>query len=94
MLCPSAALSAPEWGNALRLSSDALVDGAAAFAESLVELGLTDASCVSCTLLALWLLVMARIFGDAGSLVVLCLSSKEPFACNAIDAEWRGSELI
>lgn len=53
MLCPSAALSAPEWGNALRLSSDALVDGAAALAESLVELGLTDASCVSCTLLAL-----------------------------------------
>ena len=53
MLCTSAALSIPERGDALKLCSDTLVDEAAALAESLVELGLTDASCVSCRLLAL-----------------------------------------
>ena len=94
MLCPSATLSASKWVDALRLSSDGLVDEAAALTGSLVELGLTDASCVSWTLLALWLPVMAGIFGDAGSLLELCLSSKEPFACDAIDTEWRGLELI
>lgn len=94
MLCTAAPLSAPELGNALRLCCDGLVDEAAALAESWVGLGLTDAPCVSWTLLAVWLLVMAGIFGDAGSLLVLCLSSKTPFACDIIDAKLRGLELI
>ena len=94
MLCPCAVLSAPEWGDALKLYSDALADETAALTESLMELGLTDACCVSCKLLALWPLFMAGIFGDAGSLVVLCLSCKEPFACDAVDTESRGFGLL
>ena len=37
---------------------------------------------------------MAGIFGDAGLLAVLCLFSNKPFACEAINTELRGLELL